>query len=106
MLTIRVKYSNKLSSFCYFRKEIDVNTEIIIALISGISVAIPSLIATLFSNYQNNKKQEENKKLTIYRLEELEKKMNQYNHVMEKIYSIEADLKNLKEDIRELKNNS
>ena len=82
------------------------NSDIIIALISGISVAVPSLVATLFSSYQNNKRQEENKKLTIYRLEELEKKMNQYNHVMEKIYSIEADLKNLKEDIRELKNNS
>lgn len=81
------------------------NSEIIIALISALSVAIPSLVATLFSNYQNNKKQEENKKLTIYRLEELEKKVDKYNHVMEKIYSIEVDLKNLKEDMKELKSN-
>ena len=81
------------------------NSEIIIALISALSVAIPSLVATLFSNYQNNKKQEENKKLTIYRLEELEKKVDKYNHVMEKIYSIEVDLKNLKEDMKELESN-
>lgn len=81
------------------------NSDIIIALISGISVAVPSLVATLFSSYQNNKRQEENKKLTIYRLEALEKKVDKYNNVMEKIYSIEADLKNMKEDIRELKGN-
>lgn len=49
------------------------NSDIIIALISGISVAVPSLVATLFSSYQNNKRQEENKKLTIYRLEEMKK---------------------------------
>ncbi len=81
------------------------NSDIIIALISGISVVVPSLVATLFSSYQNNKRQEENKKLTIYRLEALEKKVDKYNNVMEKIYSIEADLKNMKEDIRELKGN-
>ncbi len=81
------------------------NSDIIIALISGISVAVPSLVATLFSSYQNNKRQEENKKLTIYRLEELERKVDKYNNIMEKIYSIEADLKNMKEDIRELKGN-
>lgn len=55
------------------------NSDIIIALISGISVAVPSLVATLFSSYQNNKRQEENKKLTIYRLEELERKVDKYN---------------------------
>lgn len=95
----------QLDSFTDFRKDRKMNSEIIIALISALSVAIPSLVATLFSNYQNNKKQEENKKLTIYRLEELEKKVDKYNHVMEKIYSIEVDLKNLKEDMKELKSN-
>lgn len=79
------------------------NSDIIIALISGISVAIPSLVATLFSSYQNNKRQEENKKLTMYRLEELEKKVDKYNNMIEKSYQIEADLKNMKEDIDELK---
>lgn len=79
------------------------NSDIIIALISGISVAIPSLVATLFSSYQNNKRQEENKKLTIYRLEELEKKVDRYNNITEKIYSMEVDLKNLKEDFIDLK---
>lgn len=79
------------------------NSDIIIALISGLSVAIPSLVATLFSSFINNKRQEENKKLTIYRLEELEKKVDKYNNITEKIYSIEIDLKNMKEDIRELK---
>lgn len=78
------------------------NQEIIISLISGISVAIPSIIATLFSSYQNTKKNEENKKLTIYRLEELEKKVDKQNDRLEKTYRIEEEIKNIKEDIKEL----
>lgn len=79
------------------------SSEVIISLISGISVAVPSLIATLFSNYQNSKKNEENKKLTIYRLEELEKKVDKYNDIMERIYKMEEDMKYLKEWKRDIK---
>lgn len=79
------------------------NSEIIIALISGFSVAIPSLIATLFSNYQSTKKNEENRNLTIYRLEELEKKVDKHNNVMERIYKMEEDIKNIKESMKERK---
>jgi len=71
------------------------NSDIIIALISGISVAIPSLVATFFSNYQS-------KKLTIYRLEELEKKVDKHNSIIEKIYCVEDDVKDLKEELRKL----
>ena len=78
------------------------NSEIIISLISGISVAVPSIIATLFSNYQNTKKNEENKKLTIYRLEELEKKVDKQNERLEKTYRIEEEIKNIKEEIKDL----
>ena len=76
------------------------NSEIVISIISGLSVAVPSLIATLFSNYQNLKKNEENKKLTIYRLEELEKKVDKHNDILERIYRMEEDIKNLKEYVK------
>ena len=48
--------------------------DIIIALISGLCVAIPSIIATIFSRYHNSKKSNEAKNVMLYRLEELEKR--------------------------------
>ena len=48
--------------------------DIIIALISGLCVAIPSIVATIFSGYHNSKKSNEAKNVMLYRLEELEKR--------------------------------
>ena len=48
--------------------------DIIIALISGLCVAVPNIVATIFSGYHNSKKSNETKNVTLYRLEELEKK--------------------------------
>lgn len=79
------------------------NSEIIVALISGICVAVPSILATIFSNYQNIKKNEENKKLTIYRLEKLEEKVDKQNNIIEKIYRVEKEVEVIKDDIKELK---
>lgn len=79
------------------------DSDIIVALISGLSVALPSLAATLFSNHQSNKKNEENKKLTIYRPNELEKKVDRHNHVIERVYKVENEVVDLKEDIKELR---
>lgn len=76
------------------------NSEIAISLITGISVAVPSVLATFFSSYQNTKKNEENKKLTLYRLEELEKKVDKQNETIQKTYKFEEEIKSIKEDIR------
>ena len=51
------------------------NPDIIIALISGLCVALPNLVAILFSGYHNSKKSDETRNITLYRLEELEKKV-------------------------------
>ena len=50
--------------------------------------------------YQNTKKNEENKKLTLYRLEELEKKVDKQNEIIQKTYKFEEEIKSIKEDIR------
>lgn len=76
------------------------DSEIVISLITGISVAVPSILATFFSNYQNTKKNEDNKKLTWYRLEELEKKVDKQNEIIQKTYKLEEEIKSIKEDIR------
>lgn len=76
------------------------SSEIVISIITGISVAVPSIVATFFSSYQNTKKNEENKNLTLYRLEELEKKVDKQNEIIQKTYKFEEEIKSIKEDIR------
>ena len=75
--------------------------DIIIALISGLCVVIPSIIAIIFSGYHNSKKSNEAKNVTLYRLEELEKKVDKQCNVIAKYYKFEMELKDLREDFEE-----
>ena len=56
---------------------------IIAAVISGLCVAIPSVIATV----TNNKKHSE---VTLYRIDQLEKKQDKHNSLIERMYKIEG----------------
>lgn len=67
--------------------------EIIIAIISGLCVAIPSIIATLSSNKKNND-------LVIYRINELDKKVHEHNSLIDRMYKVEKDVAILKDDIK------
>lgn len=66
--------------------------EIIIAIISGLCVAIPSLIATISSNKKTTS-------LMMYRIEQLEKKQDKHNTLIERTYKLEEDVKILKEEV-------
>lgn len=70
--------------------------EIIIAIISGLCVAIPSMIAT----YSNNKKMTA---LVEYRLNELEKKVNAHNNLIDRMYKVESRVTLLEDERREQK---
>ena len=70
--------------------------EIIVAIISGLFVAVPSLIATILSNKKTTA-------LVTYRVEQLEKKVEKHNSVMERTFKLEEDYKNLEENLKELK---
>lgn len=69
---------------------------IITAIIGGVCVAIPSIIATISSNKRSTA-------LITYRVEQLEKKVEKHNSVVERTFRLEEDFKNLQEDIKELK---
>ena len=58
------------------------NESIIVALISGVCVAIPSLIATIKLNGKNQA-------LLEYRLKQLEEKVNKHNQIVERTYILE-----------------
>ena len=66
--------------------------EIIIAVISGLCVAIPSLIATVSSNKKTTS-------LMMYRIEQLEKKQDKHNSIIERTFKLEEDVKLIKEEV-------
>lgn len=62
---------------------------IIIAILSLVGTIIGSLLGILASN-----------KLVIYRIEQLEKKVEKHNSVIERVYILEKDDAVIKEDIK------
>lgn len=67
--------------------------EIIIAVISGLCVAIPSIIATVSSNKKNND-------LVLYRINELDAKVHEHNSLIDRMYRVEKDVAILKDDLK------
>lgn len=66
--------------------------DIWIAVISGLCVAVPSLIATMSSNKKTTS-------LMMYRIEQLEKKQDKHNTLIERTYKLEEDVKLIKEEV-------
>lgn len=69
------------------------NSEVVIALISLIGTLGGSLLGILVTN-----------KLVNYRLEQLEKKVNLHNSVIERMYVAEGQIAELQHEVRDLKN--
>lgn len=72
-------------------------SEAIIALISGLCVAVPSVIATMVSNSKANA-------LLQYRIDELDKKVEKHNSVVERTYLLEEKMKVANHRISDLEN--
>lgn len=68
-------------------------TDIIIAVISGVCVAIPSIIATISSNRRSNN-------LVIYRIDELDKKVHEHNNLIDRMYEAEKRIALLEDDVK------
>ena len=66
--------------------------QIWVAVISGLCVAIPSVMATISSNKKNND-------LVIYRIGELEKRVTKHNNLIERMYKAEENIKLIQEKI-------
>lgn len=71
-------------------------SEIIVALISGLCVAIPSILATTSSNKANQR-------VLLYRLDKMEEKVNKHNQVIERTYVLEEKVRENANNISELK---
>ena len=67
--------------------------EIIIAIISGLCVAIPSIITTISSNKRNYD-------LVVFRINELDKKVNKHNNLIDRMYNAEKRIALLEDEIK------
>lgn len=67
--------------------------EVLNALISAIAVIVSGLISAIVSN-----------KLMAYRIEQLEKKVDKHNTVIDRTYHLEAEVEVIENEIENLKN--
>lgn len=67
--------------------------EVLNALISAGAVIISGLISAIISN-----------KLMAYRIEQLEKKVDKHNSVIDRTYRLEAEIEVIENEIENLKN--
>lgn len=72
------------------------HTEIITALIGGLCVAVPSIIATVLSNKNN-------KDLVVFRINQLDKKVQEHNNLIDRMYKIESRVTLVEDDIKDFK---
>lgn len=64
---------------------------ILTAVISGLCVAIPSIVATILANKRNND-------LVLYRINELDKKVHEHNQLIDRMYKVENRVTILEEN--------
>ena len=70
-------------------------TEIIVAIIGGICVAVPTIIATIVSNSKQNA-------IVQYKIESLTKQVEKHNSVVERMAVVENSIKSAHHRIDEL----
>lgn len=70
--------------------------QIWIAIISGLCVAIPSIIATISTNKKNND-------LVIYRINELDNKVQKYNNLKDRMFEAEKKIALIENDVKDIK---
>ena len=68
------------------------DSTVIVALISGLCVGVPSVIATISSNKKTTS-------LIEHRVKELEKKVEKHNGVIERQFRLEEQLKGIEHEI-------
>ena len=69
------------------------NNQILISLISSLSVAIPSILATILTNNSH-------KKLLNYRIDELEKHVIKHNNLIDRMYKVENRVTLIEDEIK------
>lgn len=64
---------------------------VLTAVISGLCVAVPSIIATISANKRSND-------LVLYRINELDQKVHEHNNLIDRMYKVENRVTLLEEN--------
>ena len=64
---------------------------VLTAVISGLCVAVPSIVATILANKRNND-------LVLFRINELDQKVHEHNQLIDRLYKIENRVTILEEN--------
>lgn len=72
------------------------NVQIQVAIISGLCVAIPSIITTILSNISN-------KKIVNYRIDQLEKHVIAHNNLIDRMYKVENRVTLIEDEVKHKK---
>lgn len=73
--------------------EYDMTESIIVSIIGGLCVAIPSVLSTVFSNRKNFS-------LMSYKIEQLENKVSKHNNLIDRMYKVEMRVTLLEDEIK------
>jgi uncharacterized protein YneF (UPF0154 family) len=71
------------------------SSEIIVAIITGVFTFAGVVVTVWFGNKKTNKQIQDNADLTLYRIKELEKKVEKHNNVVERTFVLEGKVKEL-----------
>lgn len=77
--------------------------EIKTAIITTVGPIIVAIISYIANRKGSKEAAETNAKLIAYRLEELEKKQDKHNEVIERTYKLEGRVTEIEHDIRDIK---
>lgn len=77
---------------------------ILVAIITGVFAFAGTVITTVWGSKKNAKNTEDYKNITIYRIEQLEKKQDLHNHAVERLFVCEGQITELQHDVRDIKN--
>lgn len=70
--------------------------QILVAIISGLCVAIPSIIATISTNKKNSD-------LVLFRINQLDQKVHEHNNLIDRMYKVESRVTLLEDNFKEVK---
>jgi hydrogenase maturation factor len=70
--------------------------ELTVAIVSGLCVAIPSVIATITANKKSSA-------ITDFKIEELTKKVNIHNNLIDRMYKVETRVAVIEDEIKDRK---
>lgn len=73
---------------------------VLIAIITSVLSLIGVVVTVIYGNKKTTKAVKEHTDVTIYRIEQLEKKQDVHNGVVERVYIIEKDIELLKEKVK------